>query len=398
MQPDTNAEPASMRLKQRVFHLLESGSGSAAAHLIDAVMVALILINVLVFVCDSVPSLDARYRALFVAIEHVTVLAFTIEYALRLWVCTEHPPLRMKGPLRGRLIFALRPYMLIDLAAILPFYLSAFLPIDLMVLRVLRLVRFLKLARFSPALSLLGRVIIAERRALMATLVIVLGLLLVSATAMHLAEQGAQPEKFGTIPDAMWWAITTLTTVGYGDAVPVTPLGRMIGGAVMLLGLGMLAMPVSILATGFVAEAHRREFVITFGMVARVPLFSELDSRAVSEITALLRSEIVPAETIIVRRGERADAMYFIAAGEVVLETAEAPVHLRHGDFFGEVALLAETTRQATARALTRCDLLVIAADDFRALMRKRPELSFRIREVARHALIGDWGHTGVQS
>jgi len=280
----------------------------------------------------------------------------------------------------------------------LPFWLSAFVPMDLMVLRVLRLVRFLKLARFSPALSLLGRVIFAERRALMGTVVIVLGLLLLSATAMHLAERTAQPDRFGTIPDAMWWAVQTLTAVGYGDVVPVTPAGRFVGGIVMLLGLGMLALPVSILATGFVAEAHRREFVVSWGMVAHVPLFAELDARGIGEIVALLRAEIVPADTVVARYGEPADAMYFVASGEVLLLEAEPePIVLRPGDFFGEVALLGERRRRTTAITRSQCHLLVIEAHDFRALLRRRPELGHRIKEHARHAILGDWGHTGAE-
>ena len=396
--PRMNIATPRRPFRSRLFAIMESGAGSAGSHIFDGIMVAMILANVAIFVLDSVPALDARYHQLFRVVETATLLAFTVEYVARMWICTEHAPLKPYGPLKARLLFALRPSMLIDLLAVLPFWLSAFLPMDLMVLRVLRLVRFLKLGRFSPALTLVGRVIYAERRALMATLVIVLGLLLVSATVIHLAEHQAQPEKFGTIPEGLWWAVTTMTTVGYGDAVPVTPLGRFIAGIVMLLGLGMLALPVSILATGFAAEAHRREFVVTWGMVAHVPLFAELDARAIGEIVALLRAEIVPADMVVARRGEPANAMYFVASGEILLLDAQPePIILRSGDFFGEVALLGERQRRTTAITRAQCHLLVIEANDFRALLRRRPELAHRIKEHARHAILGDWGHTGAE-
>jgi len=395
MTPQGAGEPA-VSVKRRVFEIIESGADTFAARIFDTFIISLIVIAVIAFAADTVPEIQNRYHHVLRMTEWVTTLVFTVEYALRLWVCTEHPPLKRYGPFRARIVYALRPSLLIDLAAILPFFVVAAAPADFVVLRVLRIVRFLKLARFSPALSLLGRVFYAERRALFGALIVMMGVLLLSSTVMYMVEGPTQPDKFGTIPEAMWWGIVTLTTVGYGDAVPVTTLGRMFGGLVMVMGLGMFALPVSILATGFVNEAHRREFVVTWGRVSHVPLFAELDAHAVGEIVELLRSMIVPANSVIAHRGEMADAMYFIVAGEVVLDDVPEPIKLKAGDFFGEVALLDTHARSVTARAVTRCDLLVISADDFRMLMRRRSELRQRVRATARRCALGDWGHTGV--
>jgi len=139
----------------------------------------------------------------------------------------------------------------------------------------------------------------------------------VRATLMYLAEGKAQPDKFGTIPDAMWWAIVTLGTIGYGDVVPVTPFGRILATGTIFLGLIMVALPVGIVAQAFASDIHRREFIVTWGMVARVPLFAGLDANQIAEIMRLLRSQRIEAGTIIARRGEPAQSMYFVAAVEV---------------------------------------------------------------------------------
>lgn len=240
----------------------------------------------------------------------------------------------------GRLSYACGPFAIIDLMAILPFYLALILPgFDLRLLRALRLLRLFKLARYSPALASLWRVLVDERRALAAALIIVLFLLTDSATAIYHVERTLQPEAFGSIPAAMWWAVATLTTVGYGDVVPVTDLGRMIGGLVMVFGLAMFALPIAIIASGFSSEIHRHDFVVTWGMVARVPLFARLDALSVSRITNLLHSRVVTPGMEIVRRGEPAKAMYFIASGEVEVDLLQGSQRLRDGEFFGEMAL-----------------------------------------------------------
>jgi len=250
---------------------------------------------------------------------------------------------------------------------------------------VLRLLRFFKLGRYSPALQTLGRVLANVRGALCGAAIVMISMLLIASTLIYFLEHEVQPEVFGNVPQAAWWALATLTTVGYGDVVPVTPLGKVFGGLVMIFGLGMFAIPIGILATGFSQEINRREFVVTWSMVARMPLFAHLDARAIANVVNRLRAQTFPAGAVIIREGEVTDALHFIAAGEVVLETAGKPVVLETGDFFGEHGLLEPgTSAVRSASALTKCDLLILDRHDFEQLMRESRELRTHVREVMR--------------
>jgi voltage-gated potassium channel len=309
---------------------------------------------------------------------------FSAEYLLRLWSCVEHIPYAGRSPSTARLAWARTPGAIVDLVAVLPFYLVLVAPTDLRVLALFRLVRFFKLVRYSSGLASLADAIYAERRSLLATLLILGGVVLVTATLMHLAEADAQPDRFGTIPDAMWWAVVTLTTVGYGDVVPVTPLGKVIAGLTAIMGVAMLALPVGIIATAFSEVIHRREFVVTWSMVARVPVFANLDAAAIAEVMQLLHSQTVPKGEVIVRRGDSADAMYFILSGEVEIEVKEGHhPRLGPGEFFGEVAILTEELRSATVRACDATQLLVLQAHDLERLMDRVPEIAQRLHDVA---------------
>jgi voltage-gated potassium channel len=272
--------------------------------------------------------------------------------------------------------------MVVDLLAFAPFYLAPLIGIDTRVLRLFRIFRFLRLAQGSPALTTLSRVVYNERRALAGTVVMIFGLAFLCATAMYLIEGDQQPERFGTIPLSMWWAITTLTTVGYGDAVPITAAGRILAAIVMVLGLGMFALPVGILSSGYMEEIRRRDFVVTWAMVARVPLFSRLEAADVAEIMRILRAKTVRRGEIITVRGERADAMYFVSSGEIELVLPTEKIQLKDGDFFGELSLLKHVRRVGTARALFKTDLLVLDADDFEQLLDRMPALRARITET----------------
>lgn len=369
---------------------------------VDAVLCGLIVVNVAAAALSTVDTYYARHHMAFDLIEVVSVLIFTVEYAARLWVAVEHPLYREYSAFQARLRYAVSPLAVIDLLAIAPFYLVIFFNADARILRIFRLVRLLKLARYSPALGTLARVLAAERRALAAALVVMGGLLLTAATAGYYAERHAQPESFASVPHAIWWALATLTTVGYGDVVPVTVLGKVIGAFVMLFGLGMFALPIGIIASGFANEIHRREFVVTWGMVARVPLFAGLNAVEVSHIASLLRAETVPSNTVIVRAGDPADCMYFIASGEVEAEVGEYRHHLGEGDFFGELALLRRGKRGATIRSLSKCQLMVLGVGDFNNLMEARPKLRAEIERIAHERLgrsgleIADDAHTGT--
>jgi voltage-gated potassium channel len=273
---------------------------------------------------------------------------------------------------------------IIDLVSVLPFWFGFMVPSELRVILIFRIVRFLKLARYSPAIRSLLDALYSERRALFGCVIILLGTALIAASLMHLAERGVQPDKLGTIPDAMWWAIVTLGTIGYGDVVPITPLGKIIASVTIFGGLIMIALPVGIIATAFSEQIHRRDFVVTWSMVARVPLFAGLDAGEIADVLRLLRAQTVDSGDVIVRRGDAAHSMYFIAAGEVEIDLGTKHIRLGVGHFFGEVAVLRRARRSATVTAATRTSLLVLDAEDMHALMEREPRIAERINESVR--------------
>lgn len=241
----------------------------------------------------------------------------------------------------------------------------------------------LKLAEVVPGLSTLGRVVRLEARPLASVLVIFLMVLLVSGVALHVLERAGQPERFGTLPRSLWWAVTTLTTTGYGDSVPETFLGRMIAGAVMICGLGVFGLWTGILATGFAAEHRRRDFVRNWDMVTRVPFMSSLDAPAIIELTRMLRRLDLAERSIVVRRGRPGDCMYFIASGEVEVKLEPKPIRLGAGAFFGEIALLDGSPRNATVMTTAATTLLVLDVTDFRAFAAHHPGLAQAVEEEA---------------
>ncbi|MCX7899090.1 MAG: cyclic nucleotide-gated ion channel/potassium channel family protein [Methylocystis sp.] len=369
--------------RRRAHVLLDGGGHGWLPHLAHRAMVALVMLSVGAVVLESVPDLAYDYGPIFTGVEYFAVAAFTLEYALRVWSAPEHALYAGLTPLQARFKFVRSGSALVDLAAILPLYLSFFSSADLRVMILLRLLRFFKLARYSPGIRTIVAVFEAERKALLASAVILFGGVLFSAAAMHIAEQEAQPEKFGSIPAAMWWAIVTITTLGYGDVVPVTLPGRLIASVTMVLGYVMLGLPVGIVATAFANEIHRREFVITWGMVARVPIFRTLDASGVAEIMRYLRAQSVPAGALIARRGEPAQCMYFIAEGEVEIELPQGRVLLGDGQFFGEIAVLHKTQRNADVRATRPTKLLILDAYDLRTLTLRNPAIGEAIHKVA---------------
>jgi voltage-gated potassium channel len=370
-------------LRRRIYLVLEQGPvGDSLGILVDRLLVALILINLIAVALESVPEYHAHYALAFNLIELFSLVVFSVEYALRLWVAVEHGPHRHLAAVRARLKYALSPAGLIDLIVVLPFWFALVLPDDLRVLLVFRIVRFFKIARYSPAMRSLLDVLYRERRALFGCLVITLGTALVAAALMHLAEAHAQPDKLGTIPDALWWAIVTIGTIGYGDVVPITALGKFVATGTIFAGLIMMALPIGIIATAFAEQIHRRDFIVTWGMIARVPLFGELDAAAISDIMELLRAQVVESGEVIVRAGDPAHSMYFIAAGEVEVALKKERLRLGVGQFFGEVAVLRRARRSATAIALTRTNLLVLAAQDLHALMQRDSRIAKHINDV----------------
>jgi len=372
-------------IRRRVHALLDHGPASRVGRILDRALVGLIVVNLVAVALESVPALARDYHVIFASIEYVALAVFTIEYGLRIWVAREHGPHRHLTPFRARLKYMLSPEGLVDLVAVLPFWFAPLLPDDLRMLQVLRIFRFFKIARYSPAMRSLLDVLYRERRALFGCIVITVGAALVSAALMHLAEGHVQPDKLGTIPDALWWAIVTVGTIGYGDVVPVTTVGKLIATGTIFLGLIMMALPVGIIATAFADQVHRRDFIVTWSMIARVPLFAGLDAGEISDIMQLLRAQVVEQYQVIVRAGEPAHAMYFIAAGEVEVALPHTNVRLGTGQFFGEVSVLRRARRSATVTALMRTNLLVLDAQDLHALMQRDSRIAHRIKEVVKN-------------
>src|SRR5262245_21685688 len=217
------------RWRRRCYELLERGSiGDWKSRLVDGVIILLVAASLTSVALGSVPAFAAEHHRLLVAIEILVLVVFSIEYVLRVWVAVEHPLYRHLSARRARLNYVTSTFGIIDLIAVLPFWFAWILPSGFQILLVFRVVRFLKIGRYSPAMRSLLDAVYAERRALIGCFVILIGSALVIATLMYLVEAKAQPGKFGTIPDAMWWAIATLGTIGYGDVVPVTPIGRIL--------------------------------------------------------------------------------------------------------------------------------------------------------------------------
>jgi len=355
---------------------------SIGHRLVTAVLMSVVVGSVACAVLETLARL-ASAAALFRAVEAAALTVLAVEYLLRLWSAPEGDPLGAARPWRARLRYATSFTGVIDLVAILPAVLPLTIPIHEDWLRALRVLRLLKLARYAPALPLFAAVLKNERRPLLATLFVVVVLLVLESTIIYTLEREAQPQTFASIPDSMWWAIVTIATVGYGDVYPITPAGKVFGSVAMILGIAVFAVPAGILATGFATEIRKRDFVVTWQSVARVPLFAGLDASRIAEIARLLKSQVVPAHYVVVRRGDPADAMFFIMAGEVLIEVEPAPIRLGKGQFFGEIALLRETVRTATITTLTECQLLTLDVEDFRRLLAAHPAVKAAITRIA---------------
>jgi voltage-gated potassium channel len=235
-----------------------------------------------------------------------------------------------------------------------------------------------------PGLRQLRRVLALESGPLVSVLVIFLMVLFLASVAVHFLERDAQPVAFGSVPAALWWAVTTLTTVGYGDVVPITPLGRLVAAFVMICGLGVFGLWTGILATGFAAETRRDNFLKTWGSVSKVPFFAALGPSAIADVTHMLRTMDLPARTQIIRKGHAGDCMYFIADGEVEVDLPGKKVRLGEGAFFGEMALLGNNMRSANITTTRVSRLLVLDLVDFRMLMARHPDLAETIDAEAR--------------
>lgn len=247
-----------MTFRRRVYLILEpTEKRDILERIFEIILVTIIVLNILAIVSESIREVHDQYGHLFHHFEVFSVIFFTIEYVLRVYSIVENK--KFRNPVTGRLKFIGSPMALVDLMAFVPFYLT-FLPLDLRFLRIFRLMgllRMFKVARYLHALTMIKKVLYDRREQLVLSIIFILFILVIISTTMYYVEREAQPDKFTSIPATMWWGIATLTTVGYGDMVPITAWGRILGGLFAITGVGLLALPAGILSSGFFEMMHR---------------------------------------------------------------------------------------------------------------------------------------------
>jgi len=250
--------------RRRVYSILEQAQeGDQVSRVFDIFIMTLIILNVIAIILGSVQEFSSKYEDYLLIFELFSVISFSVEYLLRLWSCTADN--RYKNPITGRIRFSITPMALIDLLAILPFYVPMLIPMDLRFLRAVRLIRLFrlfKMGRYSEAMRKFGLIFRSKREELLISLFVVTILLIIASSLMYHFECEAQPEAFSSIPAAMWWGVVTLTTVGYGDVCPVTSMGKILGTIIAVLGIGMVALPAGILGSGFVEQIQRKDQIL----------------------------------------------------------------------------------------------------------------------------------------
>ncbi len=285
----------------------------------------------------------------------VSIGVFGIEFLLRVFV-----------ERKLSFLISIDGFVLIN-QVFFPFY-------DLRILRLFRLFDIFSQSRFLLPTNTLIKTIIKQRNALLGSQIMVISILLVVSTFIYFLESSVQPDVFGSIPSTMWWGIATLTTVGYGDVVPMTDLGKLLASFTMLVGIGMFALPAAILASAYYEEIQKKNFLVSFEAIASVPLFQELPIGAVGKINEKLQVVLVSEHETIFSKGDEADSMFIIEYGKVKVEIQE-PVYLVSGDYFGEMGLLGNAPRNATITAADDSKLLELTKSDLAELSEEHPGL-----------------------
>jgi len=321
-------------------------------------------IGLLAMVLGTSQTIGAsEHRQLF-AIIVVVWCCIATEFILRLWTARH-----------GLHAYLASAEGLIDFAAAIALPLGWLLAPDPRDAPLFAAVWTLRYIRHSTGLVLFWRVMQRARAPLLSIAALFLVMFVTVATLAYVFERNAQPEAFGSVPRAMWWAIATMTTTGYGDVVPTSIWGRLLAGWVMIGGIVMFALWAGIIATAFGEELRRRHFLHTWDLVKAVTFFQGLGAAAIADIVHLLHARDVAQGTVVVREGEPGDAMYFIVLGEATVQLRAEPVILGPGSFFGEMALLFDAPRSATVIATKPSVLLVLDIADFRELAGRAPEI-----------------------
>ncbi|MBC7951034.1 MAG: cyclic nucleotide-binding domain-containing protein [Rhodospirillaceae bacterium] len=345
------------------------------------VLTLAILVSASIAILDTVPELWGEFLVPSRQAVDAALLVLAADYALRLWLAWQQRPDDEPGWL-AVWRYASSAYGVFDFLAVVPFVLGEAFGMSRDGETVFGILRFLKLARYSPALETLGAVILAELRPLMSALFIMVLLIVSTSTLLYFVERTVNP-GFSSVPQAMWYSVVTLATLGYGDVVPITVLGKVFGGGVAILGLCMFALPASILASGFTEEMRRQNFVSTWHLVARVPFFTRLQAAQIAEITSLLKVYRAVRSEVLMREGDVGETMYFIVSGQVEVKGRGGTFVLKSGDFFGEIALIERCPRTATVRAMTRCQLLILDVHDFQKFVAGYPHMLEDIQMTA---------------
>ena len=377
--------------RQRLYRLLQPGNPETGAVLWRFVHHGMAAAGIGLMLALTVPDWRALYGNTLSDAFDVVAAFFVFDFALRFYAAPGAPGGEHRGAWRSRLSWLVSFGGLFDLVAAVPGLIA--LP-DSSDATLIGFIWVFKYVRYSPGLSILERVIARARHALLSVLLGLVIVLLAAASLAYLIERnvpqmqdGVATYPFSSIPAALWWAIVTLTTTGYGDVVPHTAVGRMLAGVVMVCGIMVFALLAGILATGYAEEMRRSEFLRTWELVAKVPFFHNLGATLIAEVARLLRVRDYPANAVIMRRGEPGDCMFFIVDGEVEIELQDQSVRLGVGAFFGELALLTGAPRNATIVAARPCTLLTLDIVDFFELLSRQPELARVIHEEASQRL-----------
>ncbi|HEY4470319.1 MAG TPA: cyclic nucleotide-gated ion channel [Stellaceae bacterium] len=365
-----------------LYRVLDPESHDPAARIFRVVHHALAAFGIAIVLAETMEPVQADYGAELAAGFYVVGGFFIAEYLLRLIAAPAKPGHEHLPSWRARALWAVSPGGIFDLVCTLP---GVLFMTERSWASFFGFIWASKYVRYSPGLASLGRVVKNERQSLFSVLLGFGIVLLTAASIAYLLEREANPVEFGSIPAALWWAIVTLTTTGYGDVVPSTVAGRILGGTVMTGGILVFALWSGILANGYAQELRRREFLRTWELVAKVPFFHNIGASLIAEVARLLRPRDYPAGAVVMRRGQPGDCMYFIADGEVEIQLPGQHVYLISGQFFGEVALLTGAPRNATVVATQPSTLLSLDIVDFHELLARQPELARIIHEEAQH-------------
>ncbi|TMM41922.1 ion transporter [Colwellia ponticola] len=242
------------------YQLLEEHTNmTLIAKIINISLIMLIITNVIATIFESESSYHQQYLVEFTVFELISLTIFCIEYGLRVWCCVEAKKYQNLSPSKARIKYIRSGVALIDLITILPFILALFFNIDLRSLRLIRVLRLLKLTHYFKGFNIFISVIAKELKSITAAMLVMVFIITIAASLMHIIEGRVQPETFGSILKSLWWSVVTMTTVGYGDVVPVTPIGKLIATIIMLIGVGLVALPAGMLAARFGEELRERK-------------------------------------------------------------------------------------------------------------------------------------------